>query len=127
MCAPINTLICTQVGGDQGLLNSYFGKWKDAAPEHRIPFVYNVTFTASYGYLPALHHFRDQVVCVHFIGSEGKPWMYHRDANGKVLNKSGLGNVDYVQLWWKVHDERVKGLLLSSGDKPVFAGFYNVH
>ena len=73
-------------GGDQGLLNDYFrddsvqellntdqsaGVWK------RLPFAFNVTPTAFYSYLPALEARQDQVRIVHFIGSEGKPWLWY--------------------------------------------------
>lgn len=115
-----------KLGGDQGLLNSFFSGWSRSRPEHRIPFVYNLTFTSSYGYAPALVHFRDQVRAVHFIGVE-KPWLYHRTADGRVLQRSGVsaGNLEYVQLWWAVHDKHVRGLL-QQPDRPAFSGFYNV-
>jgi len=40
-------------GGDQGLLNQFFGDWATADIKKHLPFVYNVTAYASYCYLPA--------------------------------------------------------------------------
>ena len=41
-------------GGDQGLLNTYFSSWSTDSPAHRLPFVYNMTQNASYGYVHLL-------------------------------------------------------------------------
>lgn len=56
-------------GSDQGLLNEYFANsWK------RLPFVYNVTLSASYQYEPAYRRFKKDIRVLHFIGSK-KPWV----------------------------------------------------
>lgn len=114
ICYIIFYIYC--IGGDQGLLNSFFDWWPTSGPAHRIPFTYNVTFTASYGYLPALQRFRDQVRAVHFIGKE-KPWMCHRHGNH--------ANGEFVAMWWAIHDRHVKGML-TFADRPAFSGYYNV-
>lgn len=81
-------------GGDQGILNQYFyGKWK------RLSFLYNMTFSSNYEYMPAFNHFKKQVKVVHFIGAI-KPWMTNRYINHP------LG--EYYTLWWNIHDESVK-------------------
>lgn len=41
------------VGGDQGLLNSYFSDWAHKDISKHLPFIYNMCSTACYSYLPA--------------------------------------------------------------------------
>lgn len=83
-------------GADQGLLNQFFNEnpdWVEGAlaghdPQSRwikLPFLYNVTPSAQYQYLPAAIHFshaqnstqllgkRSEAKVIHFIG-ENKPW-----------------------------------------------------
>jgi glycogenin glucosyltransferase len=59
------------LGGDQGLLNQYFKNW------NRIPFVYNVTPTATYSYAPAFQRFKAEIRLIHYIGLD-KPWNWDR-------------------------------------------------
>lgn len=55
-------------GSDQGLLNEFFANaWI------RLPFVYNVTLSASYQYEPAYRRFKNDIHVLHFIGKH-KPW-----------------------------------------------------
>lgn len=55
-------------GSDQGLLNEFFAQaW------NRLPFVYNVTLSASYQYEPAYRRFKSDIRVLHFIG-KNKPW-----------------------------------------------------
>jgi glycogenin glucosyltransferase len=42
------------VGGDQGLLNTYFSSWPKT-PFHRLPFTFNTTPTAQYGYVEGMN------------------------------------------------------------------------
>ncbi|VVT56987.1 uncharacterized protein SAPINGB_P005474 [Magnusiomyces paraingens] len=79
-------------GGDQGLLNQFFqDKW------HHLPFVYNVTPSASYQYTPAYNFFKDQVAIVHFIGSS-KPWS--QSLSGPASNASS-----FEHSWWEVYNK----------------------
>ncbi|KAI7902232.1 uncharacterized protein BX663DRAFT_561797 [Cokeromyces recurvatus] len=92
-------------GGDQGLLNTYFSTWCNL-PSHRLPFTFNTTPTAQYGYAPAHNQFGRNISIFHFIG-ENKPWKYQRFADGKVLP---LGNTwegikEMVQEWWNTWDK----------------------
>ena len=81
-------------GGDQGLLNSFFSSWsghltndnRDAPKSSRLPFVYNVTPTAFYSYLPAFVHFHPTIMAVHFIGVSQQ-------------------TLDMIRKWWNVFDE----------------------
>ncbi|KNE60237.1 hypothetical protein AMAG_05650 [Allomyces macrogynus ATCC 38327] len=54
-------------GGDQGLLNAYFGEAWRVDPARRLPFTDNMTPTANYMYLPALRAFASSVRVLHFI------------------------------------------------------------
>ena len=40
-------------GGDQGLLNTYFSDWATRDISRHLPFLYNMTASATYTYLPA--------------------------------------------------------------------------
>lgn len=40
-------------GGDQGLLNSFFSSWPTADISKHLPFVYNLSVSSLYSYLPA--------------------------------------------------------------------------
>ncbi|KAJ9068832.1 glycogenin glucosyltransferase [Entomophthora muscae] len=59
-------------GGDQGLLNTYFGKWSQTA-DQRMPYIYNVMPNAVYSYAPAYQKNSDNIAVMHFIGKD-KPW-----------------------------------------------------
>ena len=71
-------------GADQGLLNEFFaGNW------HRLPFLYNVTPTESYQYVPAFHRFFKDIKILHYIG-QIKPW--HSSTN--------IDHFRFHHLWW---------------------------
>lgn len=79
-------------GADQGLLNEFFaGKW------HRLPFLYNVTPTESYQYVPAFHRFFDNIKILHYIGAP-KPW-HTRDVD----------HFRFHHLWWDRFDQFFEG------------------
>ena len=40
-------------GGDQGLLNTFFGDWATKDTSKHLPFLYNMCATATYTYQPA--------------------------------------------------------------------------
>ncbi|KAF9432514.1 hypothetical protein BGZ76_010686 [Entomortierella beljakovae] len=97
-------------GGDQGLLNSYFGGWSRGHPNNRLPFVYNTTPTSVYSYAPAFEQFKDRLAVIHFVGSF-KPWQWLRFADGQVFprNTSSTDSIALVQRWWSVFDKFVGG------------------
>lgn len=77
-------------GADQGLLNEFFaGNW------HRLPFLYNVTPTESYQYVPAFHRFFNDIKILHYIG-QIKPWH----------TKTNIDHFRFHHLWW----DRFSGL-----------------
>ncbi|KAA8580718.1 hypothetical protein FQN60_013676 [Etheostoma spectabile] len=44
-------------GGDQGVLNGFFGNWATADISKHLPFIYNLSSIAIYTYLPAFKHY----------------------------------------------------------------------
>lgn len=96
-------------GGDQGLLNDFFSDWASGPSSRRIPFFYNLTFNVCYSYLPAFERNKHKVRAVHFIGST-KPWNFNRFSDGQVAARGdGMSvHLDYVQLWWNLHDQFIR-------------------
>jgi lipopolysaccharide biosynthesis glycosyltransferase len=86
-------------GGDQGLLNSFFSDWPRRDAAARLPFTYNMTANASYGYVPAFQKFKDDVNIVHFIGQH-KPWHGIPQPGPDMVNVITL-----VEKWWRLHDD----------------------
>jgi len=42
------------LGGDQGLLNMFFKEWSTTDISKHLSFTYNVVWSSTYSYLPAL-------------------------------------------------------------------------
>ncbi|KAH6688508.1 family 8 glycosyl transferase [Plectosphaerella plurivora] len=95
-------------GGDQGLLNMFFGDGgREAAPGppwHRLEFAYNMEMHRVYRlYIPAAMRYREQHAVLHFIGRD-KPWHFE---DGKVpLGEKPAAYdefyADMVGRWWTV-------------------------
>ncbi|KAI9563061.1 hypothetical protein GHT06_010518 [Daphnia sinensis] len=83
-------------GGDQGLLNSYFSDWATKDISRRLPFIYNMTASASYSYRPAYKQFGKNVRIVHFIGSP-KPW---QASEASAFQNPVPG--DHIAHWWRI-------------------------
>ncbi|KAK9387329.1 nucleotide-diphospho-sugar transferase [Lipomyces mesembrius] len=92
-------------GGDQGLLNAYFGSsWT------RLPFLYNVTPTTGYQYAPAFYKFSRDVKVVHFIGTP-KPWQQDKPSAPESIavpewygaTGSNVNN-RLLRQWWDIYD-----------------------
>ncbi|XP_032586260.1 glycogenin-1 isoform X5 [Drosophila mojavensis] len=95
-------------GGDQGLLNQYFGDWATADIKKHLPFVYNVTAYASYCYLPAFKQFRDMIKILHFAGKL-KPWLIQFNSQTKTAatpNEYAHAQ-DLIQHWWTIFCDNV--------------------
>jgi alpha-N-acetylglucosamine transferase len=81
-------------GGDQGFLNSFFSNWpldydkQDTSKPRtrRLPFLFNVTPSSYYSYLPAFNHYNSDINVIHFIGKL-KPWHFDRFNDGSVISK----------------------------------------
>jgi glycogenin glucosyltransferase len=109
-------------GGDQGLLNSFFNDWASKDIRKHLPFIYNVTPNAAYGYTPAFKKFGHGIKIIHFIGSV-KPWHHQLTSTGLVFLKPGTYSsqasvVDYIQIWWN-HYARVTDFLSGSKGQSV--------
>uniref|UniRef100_A0A3P8RKU4 glycogenin glucosyltransferase n=1 Tax=Amphiprion percula TaxID=161767 RepID=A0A3P8RKU4_AMPPE len=81
-------------GGDQGLLNSFFSSWPVADISKHLPFVYNLSASSLYSYLPAFQQFGHNAKIVHFVGAV-KPWSSHRDDSSSPTME------EFVSLWWR--------------------------
>lgn len=53
LCDFLFSLFLFSLGGDQGVLNSYFSDWATADISKHLPFIYNLSSIAIYTYLPA--------------------------------------------------------------------------
>lgn len=56
MCCCI-TINFPVLGGDQGLLNTFFSDWAVKDIHKHLPFIYNLSANAIYTYLPAFHKY----------------------------------------------------------------------
>jgi len=98
-------------GGDQGLLNTFFGDWSTKDIARHLPFTYNMVASATYSYLPAYKKFGQNVKIIHFIGV-AKPWFARFDSSGNAL----LGSIekhtsDHLKLWWQIFCTEIKPVL----------------
>lgn len=107
-------------GGDQGILNVYFGDGTlghpmqsllpDTAatvaprPWHRLSFTYNMEMHKVYRfYIPAVLRYRSQHKVLHFIGKD-KPWHF---PDGKVERPEDAPAYyqfycEMIEEWWKI-------------------------
>ncbi|XP_024080753.1 proteoglycan 4-like isoform X2 [Cimex lectularius] len=85
-------------GGDQGLLNEFFGDWATKDIQKHLPFTYNMVCTASYSYLPAFKFFENKVKILHFIGVN-KPWLQSEPTSSSMSS--------YLELWWNIFNGSV--------------------
>ncbi|XP_011192573.3 putative mediator of RNA polymerase II transcription subunit 26 isoform X5 [Zeugodacus cucurbitae] len=108
-------------GGDQGLLNLYFGDWAQSDIKKHLPFIYNVAAFASYCYLPAFKQFRDKIKILHFAGKL-KPWLIQFNSeNRTALTPTEYAHAaDLIQLWWNIFCDNVHQQL--SDDMAGLAG-----
>lgn len=96
-------------GADQGLLNIYFNNWATADIAKHLPFIYNMTSSSAYTYLPAYQKFGKDVKIVHFIGPV-KPWMHRlNSATGQVEHVPGAYHAhEHLQTWWDIFSSDVR-------------------
>ncbi|KAJ3108477.1 hypothetical protein HDU97_001184 [Phlyctochytrium planicorne] len=107
-------------GGDQGILNSFFGTWSGfstgsdespSRPATRLPFTYNLTPSAVYTYLPAYTRFRSDIAIVHFAGTI-KPWRLNRFSDGTVIQRDMQDdNANLHNQWWRLYDSIIERFL----------------
>ncbi|KAM6257983.1 LOW QUALITY PROTEIN: glycogenin-1 [Porphyrio hochstetteri] len=105
-------------GADQGLLNTFFSSWATTDMSKHLPFIYNLSSTSVYSYLPAFKAFGAGTKVVHFLGSI-KPWNYTYDSRTKSIK----GNMDdpkivhpeFLNMWWDSYTANVLPLLEQHG------------
>ncbi|XP_056213999.1 glycogenin-1 isoform X5 [Falco biarmicus] len=105
-------------GADQGLLNTFFSSWATTDISKHLPFIYNLSSTSVYSYLPAFKAFGANTKVVHFLGST-KPWNYTYDSRTKSIK----GNMDapkivhpeFLNMWWDTYIADVLPLLEQHG------------
>ncbi|XP_064021636.1 glycogenin-1 isoform X2 [Pogoniulus pusillus] len=105
-------------GADQGLLNTFFSSWATTDMSKHLPFIYNLSSTSVYSYLPAFKAFGANTKVVHFLGST-KPWNYTYDSRTKSIK----GNMDdpkivhpeFLNMWWDTYLAHVLPLLEQHG------------
>ncbi|XP_003242490.1 glycogenin-1 isoform X2 [Acyrthosiphon pisum] len=88
-------------GGDQGLLNMFFKEWSNTDISKHLSFTYNVVWSSTYSYLPALKQFGQNMKIVHFISSS-KPWLQSFNTETRLVTSKhgGSGLQELLQLWW---------------------------
>ncbi|KFQ59405.1 Glycogenin-1, partial [Pelecanus crispus] len=102
-------------GGDQGLLNSFFSNWATADIGKHLPFLYNLSSSAVYTYIPAFNHFGRDAKVVHFLGAT-KPWNYKYNLQTKRVMQDGTTSgsfhqLSFLALWWNIYSASILPLL----------------
>ncbi|CAN9498085.1 unnamed protein product [Ophioblennius macclurei] len=87
-------------GGDQGLLNSFFSNWAVEDISKHLPFIYNLSPSSVYSYLPAFRQFGHNTKIIHFLGAM-KPWNLQRDGG------SSNPHPQFVSLWWDQYQNKI--------------------
>ncbi|KFV68964.1 Glycogenin-1, partial [Dryobates pubescens] len=106
-------------GGDQGLLNSFFSNWATADIGKHLPFLYNLSSSAVYTYIPAFNHFGRDAKVVHFLGAT-KPWNYRYNLQTERVMHDGTTSgsfhqLSFLALWWNIYSASVLPLLEKLG------------
>ncbi|KAK3530129.1 hypothetical protein QTP86_014794 [Hemibagrus guttatus] len=103
-------------GGDQGILNAFFSDWAIKDINKHLPFIYNLSVSAIYTYLPAFHKFGHQAKIVHFLG-RNKPWHvpYKQQPFTEIPQWDSIGNLEkFVNLWWAEYYSHTKTQVIES-------------
>lgn len=112
-------------GGDQGVLNGYFGDWSTADISKHLPFIYNLSSIAIYTYLPAFKQYGGNAKVVHFLGKT-KPWSYTFDTEAKQISGSvqeATSHHTFLMDWWILYSNDVVPMLQEQyGDQPFHSG-----
>ncbi|XP_040292964.1 glycogenin-1-like isoform X1 [Bufo bufo] len=102
-------------GGDQGLLNSFFGNWATSDISKHLPFIYNLSISSVYTYIPAFKQFGSEAKVVHFIGTP-KPWNCKYNPQTKCIveeeSLNGQQHLSFLILWWEIYISDVLPLLM---------------
>ncbi|KGL92755.1 Glycogenin-1, partial [Charadrius vociferus] len=105
-------------GADQGLLNTFFSSWATTDMSKHLPFIYNLSSTSVYSYLPAFKAFGANTKVVHFLGST-KPWNYTYDSRTKsikgTMDDPKIVHPEFLNMWWDTYIANVLPLLEQHG------------
>ncbi|XP_064264352.1 glycogenin-2 isoform X6 [Passer domesticus] len=106
---------CFNSGGDQGLLNSFFSNWATGDIGKHLPFLYNLSSSSVYTYVPAFNHFGRDAKVVHFLGTT-KPWNYKYNLQTKRVMQDGINSgsshqLSFLALWWNIYSASILPLL----------------
>ncbi|XP_048052907.1 glycogenin-2 [Megalobrama amblycephala] len=104
-------------GGDQGVLNTFFSDWAVKDIRKHLPFVYNLSASAIYTYLPAYQQYGHHAKIVHFLGGK-KPWhqSYNRQAASESYFKGCKNFEQFIHLWWAEYYSQIQ-LQVKKDDK----------
>lgn len=106
-------------GGDQGLLNSFFSNWATTDISKHLPFIYNLSSSSVYTYIPAFRQFGSDAKVIHFLGSM-KPWSCKYNPQSRSVTDEGtsLGHqqLEFIMLWWETFISNVLPLLAEHED-----------
>ncbi|KAM3922835.1 glycogenin-1-like isoform 2-T3 [Leptodactylus fuscus] len=101
-------------GGDQGLLNSFFSNWATADISKHLPFIYNLSISSVYTYIPAFKQFGSEAKVVHFIGTP-KPWNCKYNPQTKWVAEeeplNGEQHLLFLVHWWEIYISDILPLL----------------
>lgn len=101
-------------GADQGLLNTFFSSWATTDMNKHLPFIYNLSSTSVYSYLPAFKVFGSNTKVVHFLGST-KPWNYTYDSRTKNvkgnISDPKIVHPEFLNMWWDTYTVKILPLL----------------
>ncbi|KAM6304825.1 LOW QUALITY PROTEIN: glycogenin-1 [Aegotheles albertisi] len=105
-------------GADQGLLNTFFSSWATTDMNKHLPFIYNLSSTSVYSYLPAFKAFGANTKVVHFLGST-KPWNYAYDSRTKSIKVNmddpKIVHPEFLNMWWDIYTANVLPILEQHG------------
>ncbi|NXU51198.1 GLYG protein, partial [Turnix velox] len=105
-------------GADQGLLNTFFSNWATSDMSKHLPFIYNLSSTSVYSYLPAYKAFGAKTKVVHFMGSV-KPWHYAYDSRTKSVKDNvddpKIVHPEFLNKWWDTYTADILPLLEQHG------------
>uniref|UniRef100_A0A3Q4AT85 glycogenin glucosyltransferase n=1 Tax=Mola mola TaxID=94237 RepID=A0A3Q4AT85_MOLML len=112
-------------GGDQGVLNGFFGDWATADISKHLPFIYNLSSIAIYTYLPAFKQYGGNAKVVHFLGKT-KPWCYTYDPKAKQITENvqeAATHSTFLLDWWNLYSSAVVPMLQEQfGEQPFHSG-----
>uniref|UniRef100_A0A8C9LFI1 glycogenin glucosyltransferase n=1 Tax=Pavo cristatus TaxID=9049 RepID=A0A8C9LFI1_PAVCR len=94
------------------VLDVFFSNWATADIGKHLPFIYNLSSSAVYTYVPA---FNQDTKVVHFLGAT-KPWNYKYNLQTKRVMQDGTASgsfhqLSFLALWWNIYSASILPLL----------------